>query len=120
MPAESQRLCDMLIALEAIVMDALMRREEFFDLFAFPADEETVIILGAEALACAPFSERGDMMDGLLAFQEFQYAIHGDRIHREMVGYLVRGVGLVFPIEESEDLLSCFCLSHGMSIVLRK
>lgn len=58
----SENFKHMLFTLKIMMMDALMRREEFLDRFAFSTDEKPMIFVRLMTCTGTPFSESGDMV----------------------------------------------------------
>lgn len=109
---EAKHFEDMLFALKIMVMDALMRREEFFYRFTFSTDKKPMIFIYFMTCAGAPFSESGYVMHEFLFLEKFKNSIDRHSIHLKHFCYFIGCKSAMIFLKKREYFLTCFCLSH--------
>jgi hypothetical protein len=108
----SEYLEDMFFTLKIMMMDALMRGEEFLYRFAFSTDEKPVIFAGIVACASTPFAKSGDVVHEFLFLEKIKYSVDCHSIYRELFCDFIGRKSTVIFFQKREYFLTCFCLSH--------
>lgn len=98
---QTKNFSDMFFTLKSVMVETGMGSRKFFNGITFFAYEKSMVFIFFRlTLTGTPLTERGDMMDVFLWFQEFQYTVYGDRIDFESFCYLIRSIGLMSILKE--------------------
>lgn len=109
---ETKYFENMLFALKIMVMDALMRREEFLYRFTLSTYQKSMIFIYFMTRTGTPFAESGDMVHEFLFLEKFKNSVDRDGIYCEFFcDFIWRKSAMIF-FEKGEYFLTCFCLSH--------
>lgn len=109
---ESKHFEHMLFALKIMMVNTVMRREEFFYGVTFSANKKTMVFTRFLTCASAPFSKGRYMMHEFLFLEKLKNSVDRHSIYGEFFCYFIGCKSAMIFFKEREYFLTCFCLSH--------